>query len=157
MILVTLGTQKFQMNRLVQAADEYAATIEEEVFIQTGHSTYEPQHARHAQFVDAAEFQEMIRTCSVLVTHSGVGSIITGVNAGRPVVVVPSMNRYKEHVDDHQVQIAKAFAGKGIVLDCEDVAELPAMIEKARTYPFKPYVVAGGKIEDIILDYIKMF
>ena len=36
MILVTLGTQKFQMDRLVQAVDELAEVVSEEIFVQSG-------------------------------------------------------------------------------------------------------------------------
>ena len=157
MILVTLGTQKFPMNRLVEAADKLAEQVEEEVFVQTGNSTYVPSHCKHSAFVDRVEFKKMIEGCSVLVTHAGVGSIMTGINAGRPVVCVPRLPEYGEHVDDHQQQIAEAFGGKNCVLYCEDLDRLEEYVEKARTHEFTPYVVHGGKIEDIILKFMDIF
>ena len=60
MIVVTLGTQRFQMDRLIKAVDELAPTMSEEIFIQTGHSDYVPQHCQYKDFVDAQEFQKMI-------------------------------------------------------------------------------------------------
>ena len=41
MIFVTLGTQKFQMNRLIKAVDNIAGSekVKEDFFIQTGVST----------------------------------------------------------------------------------------------------------------------
>lgn len=157
MILVTLGTQKFQMNRLVEAADKMAESIDEEVFVQTGNSTYVPTHCKHSEFVDSVSFKDMIAQCSVLVTHSGVGSIMTGLNAGKPVVVVPRLKKYNEHVDNHQQDIAEAFAGKGCVLYCDDVNNLAKVVEQAKTFDFQPYVVHGGKIEDIIYNFINLF
>lgn len=157
MIVVTLGTQKFQMNRLIEAMDKLAANIDEEVFIQRGYSTYEPKHCEYKDFLDNEKYKDIIENCSVLVTHSGVGSIMTAINSGRPVVVVPRLARYGEHVDDHQVEIAEAFAGKGCVLSCQDIDKLPGTIEKARTYKMKPYEVKGGKIEDIILNFMELF
>lgn len=154
MIVVTLGTQKFQMDRLIKAIDELAPTIGEEVFIQLGHSTYVPKNCQYQEFVDAGEFQKMIESCSVLITHSGVGTIMRAIHAGRPVVVVPRLARYHEHVDDHQVQIAQAFAVKGCVLSCENLEQLSEMIHEARTYSFKPYDMPESSVEDIILDYI---
>ena len=155
MILVTLGTQRFQMNRLLEAVDRLALDLQEKIFIQTGHSTYIPQNCDYKDFVDAEEFQRMIEGCSVLITHSGVGTIMRGISAGKPVVVVPRLAEFHEHVDDHQVQIAEAFAGKECVLYCEDIERLQETVERARTYPFKPYKAPESKIEDMIMDYLK--
>ncbi|MBQ8547410.1 MAG: glycosyl transferase, partial [Lachnospiraceae bacterium] len=148
MILVTLGTQKFQMDRLVQAADKLAETVSEEIFVQSGNSTYVPEHCMSENFVDAQEFQRMIEECSVLITHSGVGTIMRGIGAGKPVVVVPRLAKYHEHVDDHQVQIAEAFASKGCVLYCTDLTELAETVQKARTYSFLPYHAPKSNVED---------
>lgn len=158
MILVTLGTQKFQMNRLIEAMDCIAPELGEEVFIQTGNSSYVPQNCSHADFVDAVKFQQMIKECSVLITHSGVGSIMAGIKANRPVIVVPRLAKFHEHVDDHQEQIAEAFAEKKLVIHCKDVNELREDIERAKTFQFQKYNIwGGGKIEDIVLNFMELF
>ena len=155
MILVTLGTQKFQMDRLVQAVDELAEVVSEEIFVQSGNSTYEPKHCSAQNCVDAQEFQKMIEECSVLITHSGVGTIMRGIRAGKPVVVVPRLAKYHEHVDDHQVQIAEAFASKNCVLYCDDLTKLEETVKIARTYSFSPYQVPKSNVEDIILAFLQ--
>lgn len=157
MILVTLGTQKFQMNRLIEAIDQLASSLNEEIFVQIGNSTYKPKNCKYADFVDSDKFKKMISECSVLITHSGVGSIMTGINSQRPVIVVPRLQKYHEHVDDHQVQIAEAFAEKKCVLHCEDLNRLNEYIALARNYKFEPYVVHGEKIEDIVIDFMNIF
>lgn len=157
MILCTLGTQKFQMNRLIEAVNNLADTLDEEIFIQTGNSTFVPTKCKHSAFVDKDKFQKMICESSLLITHAGVGSIMTALNAGKPVIVVPRRAIFHEHVDDHQVEIAEAFAGKGCVLYCEDVNDLQNFVTKSKTYNFQPYDVNGGKIEDIILEFMRMF
>ena len=154
MILVTLGTQKFEMNRLIKAADQLAQTTEEEVFVQCGHSTYQPEHCNYSAFVDTAQFAEMIQNCSVLITHSGVGTIMTGIQAKRPIIVVPRLKKFNEHVDDHQLQIAEAFEEKGCVLCCREEAELPQYIEKAKCFDFQPYIAPESKVENLILEFI---
>lgn len=105
--------------------------------------------------MDAAEFQKMIESCSILITHSGVGTIMRGIHAKRPVVVVPRLAKYREHVDDHQVQIACAFEEKGCVLKCEEIEKLQDIIEKARSYSFNPYDMPERNVEDIILNFIQ--
>lgn len=154
MIVVVLGTQRFQMNRLIEAVDQIAMDLSEEIFVQAGNSTYIPQHCKYQNFVDAEVLQKMIGDCSVLVTHAGVGTIMRGINEKKPIVVVPRLAQYHEHVDDHQVQIAEAFAGKQCVLYCEDLNQLESTIDRARTFPFQPYKAPESKIEDIILEFI---
>ena len=157
MIFVTLGTQKFQMNRLVKAVDEIATDLSEEVFIQRGKSDYVPKNCKYTDYVDAKEYSKLIEECSILITHAGVGTIIEGINKGKPIIVVPRKNKYAEHVDDHQCQIANAFSTKGCVLSCEDVTKLKDYIDKARTFDFKPYELRGGNIEETIMRFINIF
>ncbi len=157
MIFVTLGTQKFQMNRLVKAVDQLATELPEEIFVQKGHSDYVPKHCKYTDFLDASEYNSNIAECSVLITHAGVGTIISGINSKKPIIVVPRMNKYAEHVDDHQCQIADAFSSKGCVLACTDVEQLKDYIEEAKTFDFKPYKLSEGNIEETIMDFINIF
>lgn len=157
MIFVTLGTQKFQMNRLVKAVDEIAGQSSEEFFIQKGCSDYVPKNCKYTDFMDADEYNRSIAQCSILITHAGVGTIITGINCKKPIIVVPRKNKYAEHVDDHQGQIANAFSKKGCVLCCEEVDNLKDYIDKARTFDFKPYELSGGNIEETIMRFINIF
>ena len=159
MIFVTLGTQKFQMNRLVKAVDELAGNgrVDESILIQSGVSSYKPRHCEFKDFMDSSKYVENISNCSVLITHAGVGTIVTALKLGKPVIVVPRLAKFNEHVDDHQMQIAKAFSDKGCVLSCENVDELAEYIEKAKTYQFKKYDVKQGNVEETILHFMSMF
>lgn len=159
MIFVTLGTQKFQMNRLIKAVDELAASgrVNDDFFIQTGVSTYKPKNCNHIDFMDSDQYAKYINDCNVLVTHAGVGTILTGNKALKPVVVVPRLAHFGEHVDDHQTQIAQAFSEKGCVLCCNDLDKLAEYIEKARTYEFQEYDAKHGNVEGTILHFMSMF
>lgn len=145
------------MNRLIKAVDELALSYKEDFFIQRGNSTYVPKNCKYADFMDAEAYNKKISECSVLVTHAGVGTIISGTNVGKPIVVVPRSRRFGEHVDDHQSEIANAFSSKGLVLCCQNIDELGDYIEKARSYDFQPYELKGGNIEKTIMDYIDIF
>lgn len=85
MIFITLGSQKFQFNRLLRAMDELVASGEvgDEVFAQSGYSDYEPQHYRFQRFLDREEFDEMIGKSDVVITHGGTGAIIGAVKQGK--------------------------------------------------------------------------
>lgn len=103
MIFLTVGTQKFPFNRLLRAVDTLVAdgVLDEEVFAQTGHSNYVPQNYAFRDFIGKTEFEQYVRNYDLLITHSGVATIITGLKLGKPIIVVPRFAKYGEHVDDH--------------------------------------------------------
>ncbi len=145
------------MNRLIEAVDNLAPHFDEEFFIQTGNSSYIPKNCNYQDFLDSETYNKMIAQSSVLITHAGVGTIISGITAGKPVIVVPRLVEYGEHVDDHQSQIAEAFSAKKLVLCCTDVAKLGEYIEKAKDYEFSQYELKGGNIEETIIKFIDIF
>ena len=77
MIFVVLGTQKFQLDRLLKSIDCAIedGRITDEVIAQSGNSVYKPKHFKCVSFMDKAEFDETIEKAELMITHSGVGSI----------------------------------------------------------------------------------
>lgn len=112
MIYVTVGTHTAQFDRLVLAADAYAGTTSEEVVVQRGASTVETTAARSFAFCDSAEMDRLIRGSRVVVCQ-GADTILDVLRAGRPVLAVPRQERYGEHLNDHQVDFAKALMERG--------------------------------------------
>ena len=88
MIFVTLGTQKFQLNRLLKEVDKLCENgkITEELFAQIGYSNYCPQNYLYTDFFDRAVFEKKVKESSLVITHGGVGSIITAINNKKPVI-----------------------------------------------------------------------
>jgi UDP-N-acetylglucosamine transferase subunit ALG13 len=156
MIFVVLGTQKFQLNRLLSEIDELIETggITQEVIAQIGVSDYIPKHYQYFRYIDKKQFDELILQATVVITHSGVGSIITALKAKKPVVIYPRLQKYHEHVDDHQLDIAKAFEKKNYVICRYDDETLPQVMRRCRNYPFAEYIEVTNKITDIIADFL---
>ena len=157
MIFVVLGTQKFQCNRLLEKMDQLISEeiIKDKVFAQKGNSDYIPKNYEYIDFVEKAQFEDLMEQCDVLVTHSGVGTILSGKNHGKPVIVFPRLKKYGEHVDDHQLDIARAFGKKNLVFMCGENDDLGELIEKARKHPFDKYVSQRTRMIQLIEDYIK--
>ena len=147
MIFVALGTQKFQFNRLLKALDLMVQErkIRDEVVAQIGHSTYVPKSFKTTNFLNVNEYNKNIRTCSILITHAGVGTILEGEKLKKPVIVVPRLSKYEEHVDDHQTEIAEDFARKKLVVICRNLEELPLLIKKAKNSQLVDYVSNNRK------------
>lgn len=156
MIFVAVGTQKFQLNRLLKAVDELVeqGVLTEEVFAQVGYSDYQPRNYAYKDFLSRDDFQSCISRCDLLITHSGVATIIAGLKLGKPVVVVPRLAKFAEHVDDHQLQIAKSFSERNLLLMCEDLAHLAEVVSDAGTYTFAKYVSQRELMAKTIREYL---
>jgi len=156
MIFVTLGSQKFQFNRLLEAVDNLVAEgrITEEVYAQIGYSNYEPQHFVFKQFLDREEFSKMTERADIVITHGGTGAIIGAVKKGKKVIALPRLAQYGEHVDDHQLQILKQFDGMGIILACYDLNDLAELYKKIRHIEMTPYQSNTVKIIDSIEKFL---
>lgn len=156
MIFVVLGTQKFQLNRLLQKLDEYVeqGLLTDEIYAQIGNSTYKPRHYAYKDFMDKKEFDATIAKADLVIAHSGVGTIITAIHAKKPVVVFPRLAKYKEHVDDHQLDIARAFEMKKYVLCCYENDDLLEKINKCKDFQFDEYVSQQKQIIGIIKNFL---
>ena len=99
LIFVVLGTQKFQCNRLLKQIDRLVEEqkITDPVFAQKGHSDYIPQYYPSVDFLNKEDFEQKMEECSLLITHSGVGTVLSGIRHGKPVIVFPRLKKYKEH------------------------------------------------------------
>lgn len=141
MIFVAVGTQKFQFNRLLSALDELKKDqlLQEEIFAQIGHSDYLPQNYRYKDFLSKDEFDDYVKKCDLLITHSGVATIMAGLKYNKPVMVVPRLAKFGEHVDDHQVQIAESFSEQNFVMMCGENDDLAKKIHQVKNYIFKKY------------------
>ena len=141
MIFITLGSQKFQFNRLLKSIDQIfdKHQFSEEVFAQIGYSNYKPLYYQYQRFIDRVTFQKRMQQSDLVITHGGTGAIIGAVKAGKRVIAVPRLAKYDEHVDDHQKQIVKVFSDMGYVTPCYDVNDLYYLIKETKEKEIKTY------------------
>lgn len=136
MIFITLGSQKFQFNRLLKAVDE---SLEgEEIFAQIGYSDYKPRNYKYKEFLDRDEFEDMMSKADIVITHGGTGAIIEAVKKGTKVIAVPRLKKYGEHVDDHQIQLIGQFKNLELIYACEDM-DLKKALRIVRSTEYKKY------------------
>lgn len=157
MIFITLGTQKFQFNRLLEYIDNEIKknNITEKVFAQIGNSTYVPRNYEYKKFLDKEEFEDILCSADIVITHAGVGTILSSVRHEKKTVVVPRLKKYGEHVDNHQLQIAETFSEKNFVItNGEDIHNLLENVEKARNKSFDKYYSSNQKIQNIIETFV---
>lgn len=131
MIFVTVGTHEQPFNRLIQKIDELKknGTIQDNVIIQTGFSTYEPKYCQWSRLIS---YQNMIKNVSdarIVITHGGPASFIMPLQVGKTPIVVPRQHQFNEHVNDHQVEFARNVSKRmGTIIDVEDIETLGDII-----------------------------
>jgi UDP-N-acetylglucosamine transferase subunit ALG13 len=129
-IFGTVGTHDAPFDRLVQALDNVAATLEEQVVIQTGSSKLQLRFASGIGLLTSHEFADLMRQARIIVTHGG-DTILEAVDYGAAVVVVPRRRAFGEVIDDHQVELAEALAARRLVTWAEPEGLIDA-INRAR-------------------------
>src|SRR4051812_19357952 len=103
MIFVTVGTQ-VQFDRLIRTVDEWAgARARTDVYAQIGPSNDRFKHIRTERFIDPTEFRNCVEAASLVIAHAGMGSIITALELGKRIIVMPRRASLGEHRNDHQV------------------------------------------------------
>ncbi|CAK6695958.1 glycosyltransferase [Synechococcus sp. CCY9201] len=116
MILVTVGTEKFPFERLMHWLDHLLSEdlVGEEVVVQYGTCTVLPAGAKVYRFLKEQDFQDLIRQARLVVAHCGEGTVLLLDTLDTPFILVPRSQRYREHVDDHQVELAQALGSVGV-------------------------------------------
>lgn len=131
MIFVTLGTQAYPFDRLLRGLEG----VDEELVVQGGPSAFRPAGATWFDYLEYAPLLEHIREARIVVSHAGIGTVMTVVAEGKRPVVVPRLHRYGEAVDDHQVPIARRLAETGLVKLVEDAEQLAAALVETPPAP----------------------
>lgn len=157
MIFITLGSQKFQFNRLLKAVDDLIekGIITDDVFAQIGYSDYQPQHYHFEKFLDREQFAEWEWKADIVITHGGTGAIIGAVKKGKKVIAVPRLSKYGEHVDDHQFQLIDQFRQLNLICGLKDCDELEAGLRFVKDHSFNSYESNTSRIINSIDNFIK--
>lgn len=157
MIFITLGSQKFQFNRLLREVDsliEKGMITKKEVFAQIGYSDYIPKNYEYKNFLDRDEFKRMMDNSNIVITHGGTGAIVGAVKKGKKVIAVPRLEEFNEHVDNHQLQIVQQFENMQFIKSVINIENLELAIREIQKIEFKKYVSNTTNIISSIENYI---
>jgi len=135
MIFLTVGTQ-FPFDRLVKSVDQAfdGRLINEEIFAQIGETSYKPLNFESVVSLEKNVFDKRLREASSVISHAGMGTITMALKNHKPLLVMPRLKRYREHVNDHQVATARKFEELGHILVAYETEELPVKIEELKTF-----------------------
>ena len=158
MIFVMLGTQNNSFQRLLEEVDKLISKhiIKEEVVVQAGYTQYQPkcEKMKIIDFMPREELDTYEQNANFIITHGGVGSIITSLEKGKKVIAVPRLHQYGEHVNNHQTEIVEKFNKGGNIIGLQDVEELEEAIKKVQDFEPKPYIENNKKMLEMIENFI---
>lgn len=137
MILVTLGTQKEQFTRLLDYIEN--SNIDDEIIVQAGHTKYDSKKMKIFDFIPYEKMNEYIDQADIVITHSGTGSVLMPLKKGKKVIVCARLQKYGEHVDDHQQQLAEVFKEEEYVLELNENNSLDDLMKKIKNFKPKKY------------------
>ena len=131
MIFVTVGTHEQQFNRLIKEVDRLKGEglIQDDVFIQTGFSDYEPVHCQWKNLISYDEMNRYMDEANIIITHGGPATFMGVISKGKRPIVVPRQEKFGEHVNDHQVEFVKKISSEYGLIIVEDVKKLLENLE----------------------------
>lgn len=157
MVLVLLGTQNNDFKRLIEEVEKNIKNgkIKEEVIVQAGFTKYESNLMQIFDMKPQEELDKLKEKASYIITHGGVGSIISSIEKGKKVIAVPRYSKYGEHVNDHQTDIVEMFNGKKYIIGIQNVEELGEAIDKLDDFEPSKYESDSDRLVEIIENFIE--
>ena len=156
MILVLLGTQNNSFKRLLEEVQKNIdnGNIKEKVIVQKGFTKFESKDMEMYKELPSEKINKLIEQANMVITHGGVGSIISSITRGKKVIAVPRLKKYKEHVNDHQLDIINSFNDNGYIIGIHCVEELGEALTKIKSFVPKKYIQNTGKVINIVENFI---
>jgi UDP-N-acetylglucosamine transferase subunit ALG13 len=102
--------------------------ISDEVFIQTGYSSYKPLFCDYSHFIGFDDMLQRMAESELVITHGGTGSIMLVLYNGKTPVVMPRQKKYNEHIDDHQVRFCEKMESKGKIIAAYETDDLERVL-----------------------------
>jgi len=130
MIFVTVGSQ-LPFDRLISALDQWSTdSNSESVFAQIGNSEYKPKNIEFCKTMSPDDYSAYFKKADIIVAHAGMGTIISALELGKPLVLLPRLARNGEHRNDHQLSTAKHFSSYKNIVVASNSTELLSAVDK---------------------------
>lgn len=150
MVFVAIGTQKQQFTRIFKKIEDSKIMENEEIIAQSGFTKFDSKKIKMLGFIEQKKLNEYIKEADFVICHGGVGTIFSALNMGKKVLVMPRLKKYKEHKNDHQVEICRELEKEGYILYIKEDDDIDEKIKELKQKEFKEY-----KSDDSYLKILK--
>lgn len=159
MIFVTVGTHEQSFDRLIKKIDDMKAKgeIQDEVVMQIGYSSYQPQHCVYEKFFSSKQMSDYMKKADVIVTHGGASSYLQALSYGKKVLVVPRLKEFDEHINNHQLEFLQKIQK---VLPVEYIVNIESLSQKWKEKTFSGEMPSNNmafnlRLKQIVKDLIE--
>lgn len=155
MILVLVGTSDYNFKRVLNKISELVdnGTIKDKVIMQAGCNHITSNKMEVFDLIEKDKLDKLVSEASLIITHGGVGSIISALEKKKKVIAIARLKKYAEVANDHQKQIIDEFVKRGYILTADE-KNLADVIESAKTFKPKEYKSNNKNFVKVISDYI---
>ncbi|RYD19253.1 MAG: glucuronosyltransferase [Verrucomicrobiaceae bacterium] len=149
MIFVTVGTD-LPFDRMVRVIDKWARDNgRKDVFAQIGEGAWEPEYIGFSHFLQPPDFTEKFKAASIIISHAGMGTILSALHHGKPILVVPKRASLGEHRNEHQTATAKHMKELGNVNVAFDEHELRDRLDRLDEL-LQPKRIGGSASDSLV-------
>ncbi len=147
MIFLTVGGQ-VPFDRLVRTVECWAESRPDlDIFAQIGDTDYEPRAMKTVAKLTPDEFRERTESSSLVIAHAGMGTILTALGCGVPIIVMPRRASLGEHRNDHQFATVEHLGRQGLLTTVRDEEDLARTLEEVDTIAPRPKISSHASEE----------
>jgi len=149
---------QFPFDRLIETVDKWAgAAGRTDVVAQTGPSSYVPKHIEAHAFLSPEDFAALLDKSALAIAHCGMGSILSALSRGKPILVMPRSAAKGEHRNEHQLATAQRVAEWPGVTVARDETELLCILRSARRADYPALTPIAAKAPRELTDRLRSF
>lgn len=156
MIFLTTGTQE-PFDRLLQAVDDVAPLIPTRILAQVSKSTYQAKNIETFAFAAPGEFSRYFQEAELIISHAGMGTIISALEARKPILIMPRLAKFREHRNDHQLATAQVFQKLNYVHVAFDEDELKTKLPQVYQTGLAPLHRIGAHASPELIASVRRF
>jgi UDP-N-acetylglucosamine transferase subunit ALG13 len=157
MIFVTTGTQD-PFDRLMRTIDQAFPYLNGvEIIAQVAKSEYEVKNFKTYEFLSPIEFEDYFNRADLIIAHAGMGTIISALVKGKPILVMPRLVKFGEQRNDHQLATARRMDQLGYINVAYDEKELIKKLRLLSANPLNSLLTIDEHASKELIDSLSNF
>lgn len=128
MIFVTVGTQ-LRFDRLVAPCAEWLGRTGRACFIQHAGYPLSLDPLPNAAFLGPHETAQLMSKATLVIAHAGMGTILSCLSNGTPLIVMPRKASLGEHRNEHQLETVRWLRERQGVVVADDERALRTLLD----------------------------
>lgn len=140
MIFISVGTQRQSFRRLFHLVEDSKVIANQRIIAQAGYTEYSSTKIESIPFMSNELYKKYMDESDIVICHGGVGTIFDALYAGKKVLAIPRLEKYDEHVNNHQIEICDELEKEGYILYLKEYDLFDDVMKKLLETNFKKYV-----------------